>query len=737
MKCRRILRQSGQRGLLPWSMALLMFSLAPTFAQETRSSSSNSPDEKQAPEANSKETSSTEPEYESAELDVSGFGFWGNRELEKTLRLLETDPKAPRFYNASFIEDGAMIIVNRVKRDGYLEPVVTADVVLADGSTRRFQWNKNVSTLLPRPLEASEVHFRIKEGTLFYYKKLQFEGLNAIQEESARQYFVEGNMLLKLKSSRIYTPNRLHRSVNNLTEALKRQGYQDAEASVRKKDLSVDYETGEVECMVTVQEGRQYLVQTIRVEIRQSESQQYGVSQIRTNAPYSRFWEQNFVQELRAEQYQKGYPDTEVKVYFSDWHPQGEKAYLDVVAQVNPGPYIEVGTVKFKGNEKTLESVLRRRVKVEPGEKLNRVAVEDGRYRLSRLGVFDSVTVEYEEAEGNQRNVVYVLEEGKEIDVSVLFGYGSYELLRGGIEVSQHNVWGRAHSSRLRAIQSMRSTSADYLYTMPELIGEDIDVFIDASGLIREEISFTREEFGGGAGLQRYFPSIQSDVGLRYHYEFLNARDAALDGHTRTDQARVASFILDIKYDNRDNPLIPQEGTKLYGALEFANQAFGGEVDYQRFELGASHHLPLGGGRYLHFGAAHGVALTLGADRDQFPFNKRFFPGGENTLRGYQQGEASPLNADGRQIGAETFLRGNVEFEQMLTVTWSVVVFTDVVGIAEDLGEYPFNEVLYSVGGGIRYKTVIGPARLEYGHNLNPREHDPTGTVHFSIGFPF
>ncbi|HVR36150.1 MAG TPA: BamA/TamA family outer membrane protein, partial [Methylomirabilota bacterium] len=40
-------------------------------------------------------------------------------------------------------------------------------------------------------------------------------------------------------------------------------------------------------------------------------------------------------------------------------------------------------------------------------------------------------------------------------------------------------------------------------------------------------------------------------------------------------------------------------------------------------------------------------------------------------------------------------------------------------------------------GGGVRWKTIIGPARLEYGHNLNPRRHDPSGTLHFSIGFPF
>jgi len=32
---------------------------------------------------------------------------------------------------------------------------------------------------------------------------------------------------------------------------------------------------------------------------------------------------------------------------------------------------------------------------------------------------------------------------------------------------------------------------------------------------------------------------------------------------------------------------------------------------------------------------------------------------------------------------------------------------------------------------------LIGPIRLEYGHNLNPRAGDPQGTWQLSIGNPF
>ena len=88
-------------------------------------------------------------------------------------------------------------------------------------------------------------------------------------------------------------------------------------------------------------------------------------------------------------------------------------------------------------------------------------------------------------------------------------------------------------------------------------------------------------------------------------------------------------------------------------------------------------------------------------------------------------------------VGAETFLFGSVELEQSLTSTWSLVGFLDTVSFAAQLKDYPFDESLFSTGGGLRWKTMIGPVRLEYGYNLNRRPHDPVGTVQFSLGFPF
>ena len=171
--------------------------------------------------------------------------------------------------------------------------------------------------------------------------------------------------------------------------------------------------------------------------------------------------------------------------------------------------------------------------------------------------------------------------------------------------------------------------------------------------------------------------------------------------------------------------------------VETATDYLGGDANYERIEISPSWHHPIGGGRYLSLGLSQGVDVSFGGSANNLPFNKRFFPGGDNSIRGYREGQASPKNSSGQIIGAETYSLGSVELEQALTPRWSIVLFSDSLGFARRIDHYPFDTGLFSAGVGFRLRSLIGPIRLEYGHNLNPRSGDPSGTLQFSLGYPF
>jgi outer membrane protein insertion porin family len=677
------------------------------------------------------EESATNPP---AKVKVSGFGFMGNREMARLLRDFQVSGKMPAIIDRAFVEDAALVLVARAEDEGFLHATLRGDFTMTNGLRQQFMWTNVLDILLPPDFAARFGRFELVPGARSYYRNIQFNGLEAMSRRQALSYFVGTDVLLQLKRNRIFTPGDLNSSLAALREAYNRIGYQNASVSTNK--VVWNEKTGAVDVEIEIREGLPVVVRAVEVTIENSQQTKRRVT---PNKPYSEFWQQNFVQALRREQQMKGYPDTTVGIKVLNRETNGTSIHLDLAAQVNPGNLVRLGEVIFKGNTNTKTSVLESRVKLAEGEPLNVVEAEASRQRLAQLGIFNSVSLQYEEIDEQSRNVVYEFREGKAITLSVLGGYGSYEKLRGGLEFQDRNVLGLAHDVRIRGVQSFKSSEGDLLYTVPAVFGSDANLFVQGSGLLREEVTFTRKEYGGAIGMQKRIVPIRTDLGVRYDYQLLNAVDFT-EGTTNrpgVDSANAAAIIVDMNYDGRDHPLLPQSGLKLFCRTEFAAEALGGNVDYQRLICGASYHYNLHGGRLLHLGLLHGMTFTMGGDSEDLPFNKRFFPGGANSVRGYQEGEASPLDPNGAQLGAETFTQVNIELEQILTRSWSIVAFFDGVGFAESRDNYPWEEGLFSVGGGIHWRTIVGPIRLEYGYNLDPRPQDPTGTLHFSIGAAF
>src|SRR5947207_3670156 len=117
-------------------------------------------------------------------------------------------------------------------REGYLAPHISAMLTLSDGQGLTFQWDKDNDTILPGPLAVKTVRFRVRRGVRFYYRHLSIQGLESLSQSEAQALFVETGFLVPLKSTRIYTPSGLERSIGDLTEALARKGFEHASVKV-------------------------------------------------------------------------------------------------------------------------------------------------------------------------------------------------------------------------------------------------------------------------------------------------------------------------------------------------------------------------------------------------------------------------------------------------------------------------------------------------------------------------
>lgn len=669
-------------------------------------------------------------------LKVTGLGWQENRLARDTLTALLGDKPRPTL-DANAIEDAGLMLFSQETDAGYLKPGVTVKLKLSDGGEVSFPLDARLEHPLPRPIAATEAVFEVKPGRRYVLQELEFAGLASIPEERARAYFLGESLLLTTNSDRIYAPSRLARSAANLQAALQERGF--AEAEVTTEVVASDDATGNTHVRVTVREGARWRVGELRLAVDGDGETPTELTTQRIGRPWSPTWRQDTLTAIRRWYYAHGYPDVQVRIDAAAAPPANGRRTVVVTAKIVPGSKVRVGEVRFTGNAHTRESALRRLVPIHTGDPLDPTVFDDGQSRLARLGVFNHIGLEFEPADGETRDAIYHVTEGRRQELSLLGGYGSYEQLRGGIEWRHFNLLGRAHSDNLQLVQSMKSTQGSYTYTVPELFGTEVDGSARVFGLRREELAFERVEYGGNVSLLWPLHGLGANLTTGYTYQSLRNADNEL-GTQGSDptQTKAASIDLGLIRDKRDNPLQPHRGYKVALRVEAAAKTLGGEVNYQQILFTSSWHTNWGRGRWIHLGLAQGAVLTLGApDGSQPPLNVLFYPGGDGSIRGYSKDEAAPRLATGQFVGAKAYTQLNAELEQALTRKWTAVAFVDAVGTAVRLEDFPFSEKLYSAGLGIRYQTVIGPIRLEYGRNLNPREFDPKGTLLFSVGYPF
>mgnify|MGYP006147624151 CR=1 FL=1 len=142
------------------------------------------------------------------------------------------------------------------------------------------------------------------------------------------------------------------------------------------------------------------------------------------------------------------------------------------------------------------------------------------------------------------------------------------------------------------------------------------------------------------------------------------------------------------------------------------------------------------------FGRRHRVLLraeagtTVSQDFADFPPSLRFYAGGDRSVRGYGYKEIGQYleDASGNRyvFGGKHLVVASVEFERMFTREWGGAVFVDAGDAFDDFESDAF-EMQLGVGVGVRWRSPVGPVRLDLAHGLGDDAQDSI-RLHLTIG---
>jgi outer membrane protein insertion porin family len=132
-----------------------------------------------------------------------------------------------------------------------------------------------------------------------------------------------------------------------------------------------------------------------------------------------------------------------------DWASKldgGKPALLNLVFTVSEGEQFRVGQIDIRGNSVTQDRVIRREIRVFPGQLFNTTALEESRRRLQELMIFEPQSVELVpqplEGDGpgnNTRDLLVQVREGPTAQFVVGVGYSTNDGVLGHISFTQRN----------------------------------------------------------------------------------------------------------------------------------------------------------------------------------------------------------------------------------------------------------------------------------------------------------
>lgn len=233
-------------------------------------------------------------------------------------------------------------------------------------------------------------------------------------------------------------------------------------------------------------------------------------------------------------------------------------------------------------------------------------------------------------------------------------------------------------------------------------------------------------------------------------------------------QIRLSSFSAGIVWDRRDNILDPTAGGWLSVDAELAGRSIGSQVGFAKAFMQATGFRRVTRRGRVVLAARVQMGMARGFERQvvqrdasgvpidgpdgqpltttvaDLPAGRRFFAGGSTSVRGFQQdrlGVPAILNDAGFSNGGNGLVILNGEVRTRLFSTVFLVGFMDGGNVFRRVGDIRADDFRGSAGFGIRYRSPLGPLRLDLGFKLDRRfvagKRERGWEFHLSIGEAF
>lgn len=606
-------------------------------------------------------------------------------------------------------------------------------------------------TFVDEVTNKATIHFVVREGQKIRISKINIFGNDSFKDKKVRKVIKTKPRIWIFRSGYLQD-NVIEEDMDRIASFYEQNGYIDA-----KVEYEVDYlYQGKVEIDIRITEGRRYSVGDVTVAGNKIISEKEVVKAMENIKPSNVFSREKLsidVSKIRTLYFDRGYIFAKVAESTSLDPKSGT---VGVKIDIEEGDLAYIERVRIEGNTRTKDNVIRRELKMFPGDRFDGEQLRKSKERLNQLGYFEDVSFDIEDtAAKDRKDLVVQVKEAKTGTFSFGGGFSTVDKIVGFVEVEQRNFdfmnWptftGGGQHLEVRAETGSSRSNYRLSFTEPWMFGYPVSGGFDIfrSERDREEdtgYAYDEKRTGGILRLGKRFTDIYSG-NVSYKLEQVEIEDfepgVSADLLAEAGENLVSTLGFGFTRDTRDSFVNPTKGWITTQDLDFAGSWLGGDKDFIRYQISNSLFFPLKWNSVLEFRLKGGIVDAI-ADSDSVPIFERFFAGGARSIRGYDERDVGPLDpATLDPIGGESIVVGNIEYTIPLIQYIKLAAFFDIGNVWADIGDFASGDFKSGTGLGLRVKTPIGPINLDYGYPLDdvPTETDREGKFYFSVSRGF
>ncbi len=547
-----------------------------------------------------------------------------------------------------------------------------------------------------------------------------------------------------------FSQKMLDRDLESMRDLYHANGFREVEIAAKTE---TDYKgrRGDIGVEIAIKEGPQWRVEKLSIEGASESDLDYLKSVLQSTAgqPFSESNVASDRESILSYYFNNGYPDASFEWTES---PGSQNYRVDLTYTIRTGKRQFVRNVLVRGLETTRPSLVDRRITLRPGDPISQNKIAESQQKLYDLGIFSKVQTAIQNPDGEEETkyVLFDLDEANRYSFNAGIG-AQLGRIGGGVTtfdepagttgfsprislgISRLNLFGMGRTLSLQTRFSTIEQRAVLSYTAPQLLGNE-NLTLTVSGLFdvsRDVRTFAARREEGSIQLAQRITRANS-MQYRFTYRHVTISDLVISRDLiplLSQPERVGLISSTFIQDRRDDPINSHRG--IYNTVD-AGVALGGlgsETHFTRVLMRNSTYHSIGKDIVIARTLQFGWIQRFGGLPD-IPLAERFFAGGATSNRAFPDNQAGPRDLEtGFPLGGNGLLMHSTELRfPLIGDNLGGVLFHDMGNVFTDVRDITlrfrqrnnqdFDYMVHGFGFGIRYRTPIGPIRVDF--SLSP-----------------